>query len=165
MSIGKSSSGHFPRRAYRALLIVITAAATDPLNSSERLTTDLSLRAQDSQASWTDVRPQPRVVESTSNAGDERRYTVSYTFDEGQHSQQQAGEPAVVPLTLQHGITYVARLRARNVYDWSDWSTEVVFSGTHNGLHTRYITLCTTRIARARTHTRVYRRRVLTITL
>lgn len=99
-------------------------------HSSTNYNTRLALRAQDSQATWTDVRPQPQVVETGSNAGDERRYTVSYAFDDGQQHQQQAGESALVPPTLQHGVTYVARLRARNVHGWSDWSPEVVFSGT-----------------------------------
>ncbi|XP_022177691.1 neural cell adhesion molecule 1-like isoform X2 [Myzus persicae] len=87
-------------------------------------------RQQDSPASWTDVKPQPQVVESSTggNAGDERRYSVSYVFGDNGQAQQPAGEPATVPITLQHGTTYVARLKAHNVHGWSDWSTEVVFS-------------------------------------
>ncbi|KAL4135037.1 hypothetical protein QTP88_006703 [Uroleucon formosanum] len=85
---------------------------------------------QDSLASWTDVKPQPQVVETSTggNAGDERRYAMSYVFGDNGQPQQTAGAPATVPVTLQHGTTYVARLKARNVHGWSDWSADVVFA-------------------------------------
>jgi hypothetical protein len=88
-------------------------------------------RQQDSAASWADVKPQPKVFESSTggNAGDERRYSVSYVFGDNGQPQQEAVAPATSPVTLQHGTTYVARLKARNVHGWSDWSTDVVFSG------------------------------------
>lgn len=85
---------------------------------------------QDSLSSWTDVRPQPVVIDTTTtggNPGDERRYVMSYIFG-GAHQSQNAD---VLPQTLQHGTTYVARLRARNFHGWSDWSADVVFSGTY----------------------------------
>ncbi|XP_060855803.1 neural cell adhesion molecule 1-like isoform X1 [Metopolophium dirhodum] len=87
---------------------------------------------QDSPTSWADVKPQPQVVESSTggDAGDERRYSMSYVFgDNVQLQQQVGGAPATTPVTLQHGTTYVARLKARNVHGWSDWSADVVFSG------------------------------------
>ncbi|VVC26778.1 Hypothetical protein CINCED_3A020364 [Cinara cedri] len=89
-------------------------------------------RQQDPSTSWADLRPQPKVVETSaggSAAGDERRYTVSYVFGGDQAGQAQADGSAIVPLSLQPGTTYVAHLRARNVHGWSDWSTDVVFSG------------------------------------
>lgn len=82
-----------------------------------------------------DVKPQPQVVESTGgNSGDERQYAVSYVFGGNGQPQQPAGGPATEPLTLQHGTTYVARLRAQNVHGWSDWSAQVVFSGMYTKL-------------------------------
>jgi len=94
------------------------------------------LISQDSSASWVDVKPQPKVVESSTggNAGDERRYAVSYLFgadSEPQQQQQQAGGTMTVPIVLRRGTTYVARLRALNVHGWSDWSTDVVFTGMY----------------------------------
>jgi len=91
-------------------------------------------RQQDLPASWVDVKPQPKVVESSTggNAGDERRYAVSYLFggdSQPQQQQQQAGGPTTEPIILRRGTTYVARLRALNVHGWSDWSTDVVFTG------------------------------------
>lgn len=86
---------------------------------------------QDSLTSWTDVQPQPLVNEKTTagtNGGDEFRYTVAYVFG-GEHQSQTKD---VVPQTLQTGTTYVARLRTRNVHGWSEWSTDVVFTGTYN---------------------------------
>lgn len=78
---------------------------------------------------WTDVRPQPPVSEkySSDNAGDEFKYTMSYVF--GIDGQPTVSD--VTPLSLEHGTTYVAHLRARNLHGWSDWSTDVVFSGTY----------------------------------
>lgn len=65
--------------------------------------------------------PEPPVSEPSSNADDEHKYTISYLF--GGDGQQTS------PITLQPGITYVARLRASNVHGWSEWSEDVVFSG------------------------------------
>lgn len=62
--------------------------------------------------------------------GDELKYTVSYAFGEDSKQEQSTGEHDYKPLSLQHGTTYVARIRAKNEYGWSDWSDDVVFSGT-----------------------------------
>lgn len=88
-------------------------------------------RQQDLPDSWSDVKPQPEVVElsTVGNAGDERQYSMSYVFGDYVQPHQPAGGPATVPITLQRGTTYVARLKARNIHGWSDWSTDVVFSG------------------------------------
>lgn len=91
---------------------------------------------QDPSTSWAEVLPQPLVVGSFSggSTGDERRYNVAYVFDGDKRQTMQADGSAVVPLSLKPGTTYVAHLRARNVHGWSDWSTDVVFSGTYDRL-------------------------------
>lgn len=81
-------------------------------------------------STWMAVRPQLQVTErptNSNNAGDELKYTTSHTF--GGDGQQQRTD--VEPSSLEHGTTYVARLRARNGHGWSEWSSEVVFSGTY----------------------------------
>lgn len=93
-------------------------------------------RQQDSADSWVDVKPQPQVQIASStggNSGDERRYTMSYLFGgDNQPQQQPAGESSITPIILRRGTTYVARLRAENVNGWSDWSSDVVFTGGIN---------------------------------
>lgn len=91
--------------------------------------------SQDSADSWVDVKPQPQVQVASStggNSGDERRYTMSYLFGgDSQPQQQPAGESMITPIILRRGTTYVARLRAENVHGWSDWSSDVVFTGMY----------------------------------
>ncbi|XP_027849832.2 neural cell adhesion molecule 1-like isoform X1 [Aphis gossypii] len=93
-------------------------------------------RQQDSADSWVDVKPQPQVQVASStggNSGDERRYTMSYLFGgDSQPQQQPAGESMITPIILRRGTTYVARLRAENVHGWSDWSSDIVFTGGLN---------------------------------
>lgn len=88
---------------------------------------------QDSSDSWADVKPQPPVTESSSvaNAGDELRYDVNYVLGSEAYRQLSGGSTVTVPLSLEHGTTYVARLRYRNTHGWSEWSEEIVFSGTY----------------------------------
>lgn len=75
------------------------------------------------------MRPKPVVaVTNSSKAGDEIKYTVAYVL--GVDGQQTVPAADVVPSSLEPGTTYVARLRARNFHGWSDWSSDVVFSGT-----------------------------------
>jgi len=99
-----------------------------------RFVTDDNRRlcTQDPASEWTNVQPPPQVVDTSpvDSAGDERRYSVSYVFDDDERTDGQPRKP-----TLEPGTTYVARIRARNTHGWSEWSADVVTvlsTGTYN---------------------------------
>lgn len=77
---------------------------------------------------WLDVKPDPIVVEAKSD--DERRFNVAYVFGDTQQ-QPNSNVESSVPENLDPATVYVARLRAKNLHGWSEWSDETVFSSTY----------------------------------